>query len=223
MLAARMIAAALVLAGSAAVSHAATTLTGLGDGSVRFIADGTSNTVQLGESSRASLCFQNVAPTNFQLGDGSVRTIQVGEGFGLPFSYASTNLFRYNSQFTDGTSNTIFVGETLGPGQWGSYCVTDADLLDPTTIGDGTSNTIIVGENGRFDLCFSNVRIGTIADGTSNTIQFGENEARRCYNDIEFAEDIQVAGVPAPGMLALLGLGLAGLGVVALRRRPQGA
>jgi hypothetical protein len=223
MLAARMIAAALVLAGGAAASQAATTLTGLGDGSVRFISDGTSNTVQFGETSRASICFRDVTPTNFQLGDGSVRTIQVGEGFGLPFSYSASNLFQYNSQITDGTSNTIFLGESLGAGWQSSYCVTDADLLDPTTIGDGTSNTIDVGENGRFDLCFSNVRIGTIADGTSNTIQFGENEARRCFNDIAFADDIQVSGVPAPGTLALLGLGLAGLGVVGGRRKRQEA
>ena len=59
---ARMTVAALVLAGSIAGAQAATTLAGLGDGSVRFITDGTSNTIQLGETSRASLCFRNAAP-----------------------------------------------------------------------------------------------------------------------------------------------------------------
>lgn len=217
MVAARILVAALAL--TAGVAQAATTLTGFGDGSVRFITDGTSNTVQLGENSRASLCFQNITPTNFQFGDGSVRTIRVGETVGLPFSYVPGNLFQYNPQITDGTSNTLFLGEVLGGGPQSSYCVTDVDLLDPTEITDGTSNTIVIGENGRFDICFNNVRIGTSADGTSNTIQFGENQPRACFNDVAFGDNIQVAGVPAPGLGALLALGLMGLGVVALGRQ----
>ncbi len=216
---ARILIAALVLALAAGAAQtgsaqAATTLTRVGGGQFGLIVDGTSNTIQLGEQSSAVVCFRNVSSPTPSIADGTSNTLLLTESFGLPFT--AGQLFQYGpiQQIADGTSNTIFLGEG-GPSV--SYCLSDVDLLDPVPVADGTSNTIVVGENGIFDICFNNILFGSIADGTSNTIFLGEQVPQRCYSEVAFSDDLQVAvAVPAPGMLALFGLGLVGLGVAAL-------
>jgi hypothetical protein len=79
------------------------------------------------------------------------------------------------SEITDGTSNTILVGEETG--RHGSVRAGDAPIQN---ISDGTSNTILVGEEAGRD---GSVRPGdaptqNISDGTSNTILLGEETGR---------------------------------------------
>ena len=79
------------------------------------------------------------------------------------------------SEITDGTSNTILVGEETG--RDGSVRPGDAPAQ---SISDGTSNTILVGEETARE---GSVRAGdaptqNISDGTSNTILVGEEAGR---------------------------------------------
>jgi hypothetical protein len=208
--------ASLVLS---APAIAATTLSDLGPNSFGIIQDGTSNTIQFGETTRVTVCFDNVTPPAGGIADGTSNTIIFGEGVGYRVTAGQVTPRGSIQQINDGTSNTIILGE-IG----GSFCLTNTDPLGPTDITDGTSNTIIIGENSSFDICFNNVNRGTgqITDGTSNTIIIGETESGLCYTGVTPDENIRVTGVPGPGALALLGAGLVALGAWA-RRRGRGS
>lgn len=176
------------------------------------ITDGTSNTVQFGESTRLDVCVPSTrVPSG--IADGSSNTLLFGEQQGVIVTWAQR---ASAPSITDGTSNTIFFGET--------QCLNGITSPQPALgeITDGTSNTIGVGEvidlrGVGFDVCFSQVRVGTIVDGTSNTIQFGE-AVNRCYRDVRVGPDLVVQPVPAPSVLTLLACGL---GVAAWRRRAR--
>ena len=164
--------------------------------------DGTSNTIQFGETTRVDVCVPNAAVPG-GIADGTSNTIQFSEWQGLRVRWASRT-----GSITDGTSNTINFGE--------SQCF--QGIPSPAPIGpppggfpDGTSNTIVFGENPidlrdrAFDICFSNARFGTINDGSSNTIVFGETVARRCFSGVEVGDSLDVT-VPAPAALPLIAL-----------------
>ncbi len=179
------------------------------------IADGTSNTIRFGESTRVDVCVPNAAiPPGIT--DGTSNTIRLTESQGLRVRWVSRA-----GSVTDGTSNTI----TLGESQCFEGIASPSPIAAPGDITDGTSNTIVFGENPidlrdrAFDVCFSNAQYGSqVTDGTSNTIVFGETVARRCYRGIEVADALTVAvPVPAPAALPLLALAILGR----LRRRSR--
>ena len=169
--------------------------------------------------------------------DASSNTIYVGEAGG-PWCVGAIGNGRCAVQtlpglITDGTSNTLLVGELLPPfgGAAPLECalpVGDAacTLGGPGSVTDGTSNTILVGYGGAGYGCLlpvagtrdlPDVRVapdggictptpGGIVDGTSNTIFIGE-----C------APAAVVTPEPAP--LALAAAGLLALGALPRRRR----
>jgi hypothetical protein len=152
----------ILSAGSAAALPGDDYLANWGQGGLGIIQDGTSNTIQFGETSQFDICFDNVGvPSN-----SGVFVVPGAAGPRVPIG-----------TITDGSSNTIFFGESL--------CLNDVVIGDPPPGGieDGTSNTIIIGEGSRFDICFSNVT-QQITDGTSNTILLGESV---CFEDLRVA------------------------------------
>lgn len=187
-----------------APAHGAVQLTSIGSSSFGLISDGTSSTIQLGENTRATLCFQNVIlPSGIT--DGTSNTIQFTEAVGLEIIPGGLSAWGPVSQIHDGTSNTIFLPE-VGSSQ---ICFRNTQIEDPVEITDGTSNTIEFGENTRFDFCFNNASVG-INDGTSNTISFPEQV---CYQDVQIADNFSSSAAPVsePASLALLLAGLFGL------------
>jgi hypothetical protein len=194
-------------------AYAAIVLSSVSQGSFGFIRDGTSNTVQFGENTRAYACFDNVT-IGGGVTDGTSNTILLSESVGLRIVPNIVTGRQPIQQIADGTTNTIIFPE-ISSRCLGNFPV--GEVIVPT-ITDGTSNTIQFGENTRFDVCFSNVRLGTaISDGTSNTIQFGENLSRLCYEQVRVSADLVAALVPEPGTLSLLGIAL----VFIARRRDK--
>jgi hypothetical protein len=172
-----------------------------------IVRDGTSNTIQFGETTRFNVCFDQVSVPG-GITDGTSNTIQFGETSGFFIIPGGSGPRVPITTITDGSSNTILFGETL------DFCLRNVVVDDdPPEITDGTSNTIIIGEDSRFDICFSNVGITqTVTDGTSNTIQIGENTTSACYTDL------QVAEVAEPPALAAAIMALALLPLAAQRR-----
>lgn len=192
-------------------AHAANQLLNWGDGSVRFIGDGTSNTITFGENTRFNMCFDNVNVPG-GITDGSSNTILIGEQRGFFVIPGGSGPRVPITSITDGTSNTIFIGETI------DLCLNNVvpDPAPPAQIPDGASNTIIIGE-GSFDVCFSHVgrtQLTSIGDGTSNTIIISQDTSA-CFTDVEIAQ------VPAPPALAgaLVGLVLLPFGLRKRRAR----
>lgn len=152
MIAARILAVSLLVLGIQAAQAATTTLTSFGDGSVRFISDGTSNTIQLGETSSAVACFKNVSQPA-SITDGTSNTLLLSEILGA--SFTAGHIYGYNNIlpfFGDGSVRTVFPGGALDSY---SYCLTEVDLLDPVGgHGQLSSNTIRIGEDGFFSICF---------------------------------------------------------------------
>jgi len=210
---------AMACAGLAPVATASTQLTGLGSSSLTFIADGTSNTLLIGETTRLSVCFDHVDFGGLNsIADGTSNTILIGEQVSLTLLAGDVLPRQPISSIADGTSNTIIIGETPPD----SLCFAgDTRIIDPANppggISDPVSNTIEFGEETRFDVCFRNVRVGTIQDGTSNTIIIGEMTSTPvCYSNVEVADDLRAVATPEPASLALLGFAAAAMG---LRRR----
>ena len=206
--------ALMLLAPAYGAAAATITLDGLGSNGVVFIEGGKSRTIQFTDSTTFAVCLDEVTG-NVPLpsiADGSSNTLLFGEntGFGVRAGRVTPRV--PISQISDGTSNTIIIGEIEND----SLCLADSRVLRPDEITDGTSNTIIIGETSEFDVCFRGVRVGNIVDGTSNTIVFGEvTQNPVCFNDVR----VPVAEVPAPSALALLSVGLLGLGYPRRRRR----
>ncbi len=183
-------------------------LTGFGNGTVSFITDGTSNTIQFTEQTRVATCFDHVvgsAPLS-SISDGSSNTIKFSSSLFLTVQVGQSLVNQPIGNIRDGTSNTIFIGEN----EPDARCFAgETEIVDiGNAIVDGTSNTIEFGEGSSFDICFRSVRVGRIVDGTSNTILFGEvSSSPICFEDVRVAA---AAAAPEPGTLALLALGLAG-------------
>ncbi len=199
---------AMALIGTASATAAAGTLTGWGQGGLDItITDGTSNTIQFGETTRFNICFDDVGVPG-GITDGASNTIQFGESSALFIVPGGSGPRVPIGTITDGSSNTIFLGESL------DLCLRNVAIGDPPAggIGDGSSNTIVVGEDSRFDICLSNVQVTQrIVDGSSNTILLGESF---CYEDLQVAD--ATAAVPEPVALALL---LGGFAALPLARR----
>lgn len=188
-----------------------TVLTGSGPGLFNFVTDGTSNTLLIGESTRLSVCFDQVGlDTPGSIVDGSSNTILLGESTSLTLQAGRVLPRLPIASIADGTSNTIFFGELDD-----SLCFAgDTRIVDPVA---GIGNTIEFGDSSRFDICFRGARLGTIQDGTSNTIQFGEvSSTPVCFQDVEVAIDAPTAAAE-PASLGAFAMALTGL--LCLRRR----
>jgi hypothetical protein len=193
-----------------------------GDGSVRFLADGTSNTVLFGESG-ARLAGNDRDGWSVAYGDGSVRflgsTASFLPGDGSVRFVSNGSSFRFGDGSVrvigDGASNTLLFGEGdarfSGNGRDG-WTATFGDgsvrfVRDAAGIWsyqrDGGPLTP-VGSDERFAFGDGSVRF--LADGTSNTILFGESGARLAGNDID-----GWSVVYGDGSVRRLGTGLAPL------------
>ncbi len=192
-----LLCAALLGAGA---PHAAT-LTRLSSTGLS-IQDGTSNSIQFGADTRATVCIQGGVGS---IGDGTSNTILFGAIGGFSLTGSTPTLFGPVGQVADGTSNTILLGESA------NFCLQGGRLRNIVAgAGDGSSNTIVIGETAGLDICFSNVS-QSITDGTSNTILIGTNFCTlnlRADPGVEFVTAVNAA-VPAPPALLLLGGALA--------------
>jgi hypothetical protein len=196
------------------LAPANTVLTNWGSGSLGFIADGASNTIQFTESTSLAVCVDHVS-FNVPIGsiaDGTSNTLAFTVANPWSLQAGIVRPRQPIGTILDGTSNTILIGETPSD----ALCFGDAQVIPPIT--DGTSNTIMFGETSTFDMCLNSVRIGTIADGTSNTIVFGETTTSPvCFSDVQITPESNVVA-SEPGALAVVGLALAGAGAVRLLR-----
>jgi PEP-CTERM motif len=61
--------------------------------------------------------------------------------------------------------------------------------------------------------------IGVAFAGTARSINFGGTANQTGYDNITFGSDTPVGNVPEPSTYAMLGLGLAGIGIAARRRK----
>jgi hypothetical protein len=193
--------------GMTGAKGSAGSLTGWGQGGFGIISDGTSNTIQFGETTRFDICFDGVGVPG-GITDGTSNTILFGENAGFFIVPGASGPRVPIGTISDGSSNTIFIGENL------DLCLRDVAIGDPPAggIGDGASNTIVFEEHSRFDICLRNVQVTqSVTDGSSNTIMLGETF---CYEDLQVADT--VAAVPAPATLALV---LGGVAALLLARR----
>mgnify|MGYP002622589128 CR=1 FL=1 len=120
---------------------AATVLTGFDSGGFRFIQDGTSNTLLLGEETRFSACFAQVTwPAGGPaIVDGTSNTIAFAEFPDGPVLAGRVVPTQPVGGIVDGTSNTIFLGE-IGNDVWIGH---GAVIMPGVKIGNGA----IVGAN----------------------------------------------------------------------------
>jgi hypothetical protein len=144
----------------------------------------------------------------------------------------------FSGGISDGTSNTILVGDLPPLGSTGTIFDGSSNTIRFGEIQDGTSNTILIGET--FDyLVYAVANINSIPDGTSNTIQFGEVGSgiakfgfryRHVFtpgitdgsSNTIFLGENNFSDVPVPGALPLMASVLAGGFFVArLRKRRQ--
>jgi hypothetical protein len=181
-----------------------TYLTSWGSTGLGFITDGTSNTITFGETTSITLCFDGVgvsggsgSSTSNPIIDGSSNTIQFTESSGFRVNGGRVVSRRPIGQITDGTSNTIQIGEIPS----NTFCLSDVRAT-PSEITDGTSNTILIGETSDFDVCV------------------GSGAGRVCVEDVRVPGSGPANGsaIPEPTTAALL---LAGLGLSACLRRTR--
>lgn len=207
---------ALLLAAApagAAASYPGGVLTALQPGGISFLADGTSRTILVGETTRVAACFDEATGTAplSDIADGTSNTISFGENRYLTLLVGQSLQRQPIGGISDGTSNTIFIGKDLADERCFGGETSIVDIGN--AIVDGSSNTIFIGEATRFDLCFRNARFASVADGSSNTILFGETSPEAvCFNDVRIAGSA-VVSVPEPSSVALFGAGLLGVGL----------
>ena len=108
---------------------------------VRGVSDGTSNTIQVGESTATATPTRTPTPGTIQ--DGTSNTIQLGESTATATPTRTATRTPTPGTIQDGTSNTIQLGESTATA---TPTRTATRTPTPGTIQDGTSNTIQLGE-----------------------------------------------------------------------------
>ncbi|MDQ6924834.1 MAG: PEP-CTERM sorting domain-containing protein [Candidatus Eremiobacteraeota bacterium] len=131
---------------------------------------------------------------------GSATTLNYAAGFSTGFSFFYSAVNNPGSiRVFDGLNDT---GNLL------------ATLTLPTTLSAGAACP----NNPGARFC-PFVPIGVAFSGTARSIDFGGTTNQIAFDNITFGSATPMSAVPEPGTVALIGAGLAGLGVVARRRR----
>lgn len=144
-----------------------------------------------GEPSPSTVLF-------FLSGPAAIMNYAAGFTTGFSFFYSAINNPGFVSVYDglDGTGNLL------------------ATLQLPVTPSDGGD------PNGAFSPFFP---VGVGFQGTARSIDFGGTVNQIAFDNVTFGSDAPCTGprceVPEPGSLALLGLGLAGLGIARWRKR----